>query len=506
MKRLSSATLAELPETLTRPGFVPAEHAAGIVHLGIGAFHRAHQAVYTDDVLAHSGGDWRIVGVSLRSQAVADQLNPQDGLYTVNVKDETGSAYRVVGAVERVMYAPRDPEAVIGLMADPRTRIVSLTVTEKGYCHDPASGALNFSHPAIVADLENPERPESALGYLVEALSRRRSTALQPFTVLCCDNLPGNGPLVRGLVLELAARRDETLAAWIAEEAAFPATMIDRIVPATTDADREAAAAALGFDDCGLVVTEPFTQWVIEDWFCNTRPSWEDAGAQIVSEVEPFELAKLRLLNGSHSTIAYLGYLGGYDYVHQAMRDPAYRELVRYLMRIEIAPTLTPPEGFDLDRYQQDLMNRFSNPALNHRTYQIAMDGSQKLPQRLLGTVRDRLSADKGFAGLALAVAAWIRYVRGVDEHGARIVVQDPLGEVLAALTRELESSPDVVVRQVLGFAEVFDNDLVEHESFVAEVTEAMHRLIKFGARETVNRFVHELAADGPGGRGDPSS
>ncbi len=493
MKRLTRQTLAGLPGDVARPAYDPAAHGAGIVHLGLGAFHRAHQAVYTDDVLAADGGNWRIVGVSLRGRAVADQLNPQDGLYAVNVKSANASDYRVIGAVDRVLYAPGDPGRVVRELVRPGVRIVTLTVTEKGYCHDPASGRLNKAHPAIRADAANPGAPQSAIGFLHAAIHARRESGIPPFTVVCCDNLPNNGPMLRRLVVEHAAQRDDGLAAWIDANVAFPATMIDRIVPATTAGDRDDAAAALRLADEGLVVTEPFTQWVIEDRFSAERPRWELAGAQLVGDVEPFELAKLRLLNGSHSTIAYLGYLAGYDFVHQAVADDDLRGLVRHMMRDEIAPTLTAPEALDLADYRARLLQRFENPALKHRTHQIAMDGSQKLPQRLLGTVRDRLRAGAPIDALALALAAWIRYVHGTDERGAGIVVEDPLAERLAALTADLPSTPEPALRRVLEVSEVFGEDLPAQPAFVDALSSALEELLAHGAAKAVGRCLQRL-------------
>ncbi len=496
MRRLSLRHVDGLPVAVRRPGFDPRQASVGIVHLGIGAFHRAHQAVYTDDTLALHGGDWRISGVSLRSDAVARQLNPQDGLYALQVRGETAAETRVIGAVADVLVAPSDPSAVVARMSEPSTKLVSLTVTEKGYCHDPATGRLNEAHPDVRADLDKPQTPVSALGYLVTAIERRRQRNVPPFTVLCCDNLPHNGSLLRSLVIEHAALRDDALSGWIAGNVAFPATMVDRIVPATTDADREAVAEALGVSDEGLVVTEPFTQWVIEDNFGGPRPRWEDAGAELVADVAPYELAKLRLLNGSHSSIAYLGYLAGHEYVHQAVADPALWRFIAYLMIREISPTLTAPAGFDLAAYQRDLLARFANPALNHRTWQIAMDGSQKLPQRLLGTVRERLAAGQGIDGICLAVAAWMRYVCGIDEQGAPVEVSDPLRDRFADLARNRMNDPRALVHAFLTVTEVFDADLPANPRFVDGVTAAMDRLLNVGAQETVGRFAAESQTD----------
>jgi fructuronate reductase len=490
LRRLSIATLDSLPPVVQRPAYDPRRHAIGIVHFGIGAFHRAHQAAYTEDVLGRVGGDWRIAGVSLRGSTVAEQLNPQDGLYAVNVRAADRSSYRVVAAVDRVLEARRSPAAVLAQLAAPGVKIVSLTVTEKGYCHDPASGALNAAHPEVREDLARPDEPTTALGYLVAALRGRRARGAAPFTVLCCDNLPHNGAMLRGLVLQLADLMDTQLRAWIEANVSFPSTMVDRITPPTTAADTAEAARALGVEDRGVVVTEPFSQWVIEDGFGTDRPRWETAGAAIVGDVAPYELAKLRLLNGSHSALAYLGYLAGHTYVHEAMNDSALARFVAGLMRAEIAPTLAPPAGFDLERYELDLLARFRNPALNHRTWQIAMDGSQKLPARLLGTVRDRLTASRPIAGLALAIAGWMRYVGGIDERGAAIDVRDPLHAELAAAARSSGGAPRDLAAALLRIKAIFGADLGRDAAFASAVTGALEELFARGARETLRRFV----------------
>ena len=494
-RRLSRATLATVADGVRRPAYDPRAHGVGIVHVGAGAFHRAHQAVYTDTVLAERGGDWRIAGVSLRGDAVAEQLNPQDGLFAVNARSAERSEYRVIASIDSVLPARRDVRAMLERLCAPATKIVSLTVTEKGYCHDPATGSLNLTHPDIVADRERPEAPVTAVAVLVAALRARRVRRVRPFTVLCCDNLPHNGSFVRGLAVEFAGLLDARLADWIGAEVAFPSTMVDRIVPPTTAADRDDAARALGVADHGVVVTEPFSQWVIEDRFGAERPSWEVAGAELVADVAPYELAKLRLLNGSHSALAYLGYLAGYARVHEAMRDDALAEFVAYLMRVEIAPTLATPPGFDLDRYQHELLARFRNPALDHRTWQIAMDGSQKLPPRLLGTVRDRLAAREPWPGLALAIAAWARYVCGVDERGDAIDVRDPLRDALAARARPHAGDARALVRALVGVTEIFGTDLRDRPEFTDGVADALREFLEHGALEAVRRFVAARAS-----------
>lgn len=497
MKRLDRHCLDAPPAGVAVPAYDRDAAGIGIVHLGVGAFHRAHQAVYTDDALARQGGDWAILGVSLRNRAVRDSLAPQDALYSVLTRGPGGDRARIVGALKEVVFAPDDPVHLCARMADPAVRIVTLTVTEKGYCHDPATCRLRADDPGIARDLADPERPETAIGYLVAALAMRKAAGVAPFTVLCCDNLPQNGKVVRGIVLDFAARLDRSLATWIAEEVPFPCTMVDRIVPATTDADRDAVAALIGCRDDAAVVTEPFRQWVIEDDFVCGRPAWEQVGAEMVTDVAPYEEMKLRLLNGSHSMLAYLGYLAGFDYISEAVAQPSFRRLIVDFMDDEVSPTLDLPPGVDLAAYKSALVERFANPALRHRTWQIAMDGSQKLPQRFLNTVRDRLAAGASIDRLALGVAGWMRYAAGIDEKGQEIDVRDPLADRLRQAGKMAGQEPAGLVDAMLGVREVFAADLPSSPSFRTGVTDAMTSLVAHGARRTIDTYsqresVHE--------------
>jgi len=491
MMRLNNTALGRLPGDICRPAYDRTKLTTGIVHLGIGNFHRAHQAVMTDDALSLQDAElgWGITGISLRSPAMRDALAPQDGLYSLIQRDGSGASIRIVGSVRKVLVGPEGPETVLRAMAQPGVRIVSLTVTEKGYCHDPATGALDETHPMIVADLQTPERPVGVIGTLVEALKRRRKADLPPFTVLSCDNLPNNGDTVRGLVRRFAELRDPGLGRWIADVVAFPNSMVDRIVPATTDAERAEVATVLGMEDAWPVATEPFCQWVIEDNFTAGRPAWDRVGAQLVGDVAPFEVMKLRLLNGSHSTLAYLGVLAGHETVADAMADPSFDRLIRKLMAAELAPTVPPPPNTDMAAYQQALCQRFTNTALHHKTRQIAIDGSQKLPQRLLAAARDRLAKRQPLPLIALGVAGWCRYVGGVDEHGRRIDVDDPLADRLRAASA-ISSVPSEKVSAILQIAEVFGTDLTASQPFVSAVTEAYKSLVAVGSQATVTSWA----------------
>jgi fructuronate reductase len=485
MRRLSALTLGDLPAEVARPRYERAATTAGIVHLGVGAFQRAHQAMYTEAALAAGDSRWGVIGASLRSPTVRDALKAQDWLYTVAVRGAEGERLQVIGALKEVLVAPEDPEALPRAMCDPAVAIVTLTVTEKGYCHDPATAALDEAHPDIVHDLAAPNEPRSVPGFIVEALRRRREAKISAFTVLCCDNLPHNGRTVAGIVTRFAALRDPHLAHYIRNEVAFPSTMVDRITPATTDDDRRAISQCLGVEDATPVVTEPFSQWVIEDRFPLGRPDWALAGAEFVTDVAPYETMKLRLLNGSHSTLAYLGYLGGYETVADTMRDANYRRLAEGVMG-DAATTLTMPPGADVAAYKRALMERYANPALRHRTWQICMDGSQKLPQRLLGSIRDRLAAGAPIDRLVLGVAGWMRYVTGIDEQGKPIDVRDPLASRLKALADEAGLAAERLAPALLGVQEVFGPELGDDPRFRGAITRALALIIARGARGAV--------------------
>ncbi|PBB81833.1 mannitol dehydrogenase [Mesorhizobium sp. WSM3879] len=420
--RLSNASIAQLPGAIAIPRYDRGAVTPGIVHLGLGAFHRAHQAAYVDAVLADGDTGWGIIGVSLRSPDTRDALSPQDGLYTLAVRESAGKQLQIIGSIVSLLVAPEDPDAVLTALTDPRTRIVTLTITEKAYLRA-ADGSLDETHPDIVHDLGNPGSPRTAHGFLAEALARRRAAATPPFTVLCCDNLPANGATLHKLLLEFAKLRDlrlarqgdaglarqgdTELARHVAGEVAFPSSMVDRIVPATTDADRARIAGELGLEDAWPVMTEPFRQWVIEDRFPTGRPAWEKFGVTMVEDVGPFEDMKLRLLNGAHSGIAYLGLLSGHATVDRAFADPSIRRFVDALWA-EAVPTLPQDAGLDTAAYTAELAQRFSNTALAHRTAQIANDGSQKLPQRIIASAIECLEAGTEFVHLTLVVAAWI--------------------------------------------------------------------------------------------------
>lgn len=467
-------------ERLTRSRPAP---PVGIVHLGLGAFFRAHGALYVAEAMAASGGDWGIAGVSLRSPAIRDALAPQGGAYTLLELGPEGETARVIEAVAELLVAPEDPEAVLARLADPAVRIVTLTVTEKGYCHSPATGRLDPSHPDILHDLANP-LPRSAPGFLVRALARRREAGQRPFTALTCDNLPSNGRLLRAIVLDLARALDPVLADWIAAEARFPSTMVDRIVPATTETDIARVARITGRQDAAPVLHEPFRQWVVEDDFVDAaRPDLGAVGVELVTDVAAHEHMKLRMLNGTHSPLAYLGYLAGHETIADTVADPVFAAYVRRLWSREIIPTVEPPPEVDLADYAERLFDRYRNPAIRHRTWQIAMDGSQKLPQRLLGTIAGAFDDGRAVPCLALAVAGWMRYVGGTDERGQPIDVRDPLAARLRALS-DGAADAEARVAALLAVREVFPEPLAAR--LLRPVTAAYRRIEAAGARGAV--------------------
>lgn len=477
----------------TLPGYDRTKLVPRIVHLGFGAFHRAHQSVYADILAAEHGSDWGYCEVNLigGEQQIAS-LKQQDNLYTVAEMSADAWTARVVGVAKRALHAGVDGlESVLAAMCEPQVAIVSLTITEKGYCHSPATGKLMPDHPLIAADLQNPQQPKSAVGVIVEALARRKAAGLNAFSVMSCDNMPENGHVTRNVVCAYARAVDAELAAWIESHVTFPSTMVDRIVPAVTEETLEKIAHLTGVRDPAGVACEPFRQWVIEDNFVAGRPDWEKAGAELVADVVPFEEMKLRMLNGSHSFLAYLGYLAGYQHINECMDDTNYRRAARALMLQEQAPTLKV-KGVDLEDYADRLIARYSNPALRHRTWQIAMDGSQKLPQRMLDSVRWHLVHQSDFPLLALGIAGWMRYVGGVDEQGQGIEVSDPLLPVIQAAVNGSEEG-EARVRALLAIGAIFGDELPKEPTFVNQVQKAYRMLLEKGAKATVAAYAAAL-------------
>ncbi|HET9511590.1 MAG TPA: mannitol dehydrogenase family protein [Sphingomonas sp.] len=457
MTHLSDATLSQLPAGVVRPAYDRSAVTSGVVHIGPGAFHRAHQAAAFDTLLHHDHR-WGITGISLNSTGVADALNPQDGLYTLALLDEQVS-YRVIGSVGRVLTAA-DSGAVLAALAGDDTRIISLTVTEKGYCLA-GDGTLDFAHAGIARDLAG-GTPTTAIGWIVAGLARRRRQGLPGVTVLSCDNLAANGRKLGAAVRAFAQVVDPDTARWIEDHVRFPNAMVDSITPASDDTLRARVADAIGMQDAWPIQREAFTQWVIEDDFAGTRPDLDRAGVTFTSDVHGYEAAKLRLLNGPHSTLAYLGLGLGHDSVAAAMADPKLAAFIARLMRQDIAPSLTPPAGLDVETYIAAILKRFANPAIEHKLSQIAWDGSQKLPYRILDTIRDALADGRPVDRLAVPIAAWLRFVERAADTGERIT--DPIAD------RLLTAGGDW--RQILAMAEIF-GDLPSDPRFLTAVERA---------------------------------
>ena len=468
MQFLSEANLAQVPREVKRPAYDRRAVDIGIVHFGPGAFHRVHQAWFVDTLLA-SDPRWGICEVSLRSTDVRDALVPQDGLYTLASLDEATS-YRVIGALKQTLVAPENSQNVLQQLCAPHTRVVTMTVTEKGYCLGP-DGNLDLAHADIGRDLRQPNAPVSLIGYLVEALRRRRDSGVGPLTIISCDNLVDNGTRLGRAVQQLAQATDADLARWIEEKVAFPRTMVDSITPATTDELRERVAKVLGMTDRWPVQREEFVQWVLEDRCAGDTPDWASAGVIVTDDVGAYDRAKLRLLNGAHSSLAYLGLLAGHETVAAAMEDADLAAFVGTMMTRDILPTLQAPRGLNLNDYIQAILKRFRNPAIRHALAQIAWDGSQKLPFRLLGTIQDNLQAGRPIDRLCVPIAAWMHFVRRKAADGEQVV--DPLAKRLFDIGKSCQNRATADLPLFLELEQVFPPALIGNDTFASGLARA---------------------------------
>jgi fructuronate reductase len=479
---LGLSTLGRVPEA-SRPRITPGEAGAGIVHLGVGAFFRAHQAVYTEDAMAAAGGDWGIIGVAPRSTAVIDQLRQQDALYSVTTLGAEGRSTRVIGTLSGLRHAASDPAAVVTLIADPAIRIVTLTVTEKAYRLDPATGRLLLDDD-LRGDLETDREPRTVPGLLIRGLAARRRAGGGPIALVSCDNLPSNGHRLHGLIDYLATATG--MADWVRDNVTFPGTMVDRIVPATTAETLAIAAAELGVRDEAGVHGEPFSQWVIEDNFPAGRPAWDLAGAVMTGDPRPWELLKLRTLNGVHSAIAYLGAVAGYETIFEALTMPGLATAMRRYIAEDVAPSFEPPPGIGTVAYGEEVLHRFANPAIGHRTVQVAMDGSQKLPQRMLHTLLDRRRAGGTPRWGALVVAAWMRFVRGTSDDGQPLPLNDPLADRIRQRLAAAEPTPAGTVDALLGIDTIFAPELAGDETVRQLIIDWLTDLDRYGVKATL--------------------
>lgn len=467
--RLTPKLIGQLPNSIAHPTYNPATVTSGVVHLGLGNFHRAHQAACFDRAISRGDARWGVIGASLRSADVYNRMAPQSCLYTLTETDSGGAATRLMAAIRNVIVAPENPVELIAALADPDVHIVTLTLTEKGYGRGIGSAA----------------------DFILSGLCERRARGLQPFTTISCDNLPENGRVIESAVLALAAERAPDLRDWIAANATFPNSMVDRIVPATTPDDIAALAAQTGFEDQAMVKTEAYSQWVIEDRFCAARPDFAELGVDLVADVAPWEAAKLRLLNGAHSALAYLGALAGHEFVHQAIAAPEYRALINRLWD-ETMVTLAPTAELKVADYRARLLDRFSNVALQHRTMQIAMDGSQKLPQRLVAPLRERLQCGLKSPALVLTIAGWMRWQIGRAENGDRIIIDDPMANKISSILNGLQAPKDIV-QALLKIEQIFGSDMAAHPTLPEELASELINLLKNGAAATVAGLVSTL-------------
>ncbi|MBB3231758.1 mannitol dehydrogenase family protein [Halomonas stenophila] len=495
MTRLNTDNLGRLAPAVAVPAYDRGAVSAGIVHFGVGGFHRAHQAMYLDDLMNRGQAlDWGIVGVGVMpgDRRMQEALAAQDHLYTLVVKHPDGEvAPRVIGSIIDYRYALDDPEAVIETMADPAIRIVSLTVTEGGYNFHPVSGEFDLGNADVRHDLANLAAPRTTFGLITEALSRRRERGLAPFTVMSCDNIQGNGEVAHRMFTAFARAREAGLAAWIEAEVPFPNSMVDRITPVTMAADIEELATRFALEDAWPVVCEPFTQWVLEDRFAAGRPAFEDVGVQVVDDVEPFELMKLRLLNASHQALCYFGYLAGYRYAHEVCQDPLFVDFLLDYMAREATPTLAPLPGIDLDDYRHTLIQRFANPEIKDTLARLCAESSDRIPKWLLPVIREQLARGGEMHRAAAVVASWARYAEGRDEQGEPIEVVDRLGDELMAIAAHHHETPTAFIdnRELFGH-------LVDDERFRQAYLAALASLHEHGARATLKALATTRGGD----------
>ncbi|MFO1209487.1 MAG: mannitol dehydrogenase family protein [Amaricoccus sp.] len=476
---LGPALLDRLPPDVARPDYDRAALRPGMAHVGVGAFHRCHQAEFTDDLLAAEFGRWGVVGINVRPPRLGGTLGAQGGLYTRLRRSGQTAEARVVGSIVRVVDSQDDPGPALAVLASPDIDVVTMTVTEKSYCHRPADGLLDWERPEIVADLARPERPASLPGLLVRALELRMQAGAGPVTLMSCDNVPANGAILGDVVRALAERRGPALARWIETNAAFPSAMVDRISPATTPADLATVADTWGYRDAAVAVCEPFRQWVIEDRFAARRPPWDLAGASFVADVTPFEQLKMRVLNAAQSTLAHLGVLAGHEFTSDSVADPLLAAFVRRMLSTESLPTLPPVPGIDPAAYLDQSLARLHNRAIRHRNQQIATDGSQKIVQRLLNPARERLARGEPAPLLAVAVAGWMAYlIRTAPRFGRLWTADDPQAAAVAGIAERIGDDPAALVAAILGIDAIFAPGLAANAGFRGDLTAALSGLL----------------------------
>ncbi|MBZ9741992.1 MULTISPECIES: mannitol dehydrogenase family protein [unclassified Mesorhizobium] len=493
IETLGPGLLERLPAAVQKPTYDRASLSPGMAHLGVGAFHRCHQAEYTDDLLSLKFDRWGIVGINIRPPALAGTLGRQSGLYTRLIRDNDHVEARVIGSIVKVVDSMESPDPALAVLASPDIDLVTMTVTEKGYCHIPSTGALDLDHPDIVHDLANPQAPRSLPGILARTLELRRSTHGRKLTLLSCDNIPANGVILENVVRTFAEMRGDGLADWIAANAAFPSAMVDRIAPAVTRQDLDSVEQRYGYRDGAVAVGEPFRQWVIERNFSGRVPRWDLAGATFVDDVTPFEHLKMRVLNGAQTTLATLGVLAGLEHTSDAIADPLLSVFVRRMLVEETLPTLTPVPGVEPHAYIEQSLGRLKNTAIRHRNHQIATDGSQKIVQRLLNPIRDRLKQGAGIGLLSVPVAGWMAYlILASARFGKRWTVSDPYAGKVAAITDATGRDAPMLASRILAIDTIFDPRLAADETFREAVTSALGELLSGDPMAAVRRSLQQ--------------
>lgn len=485
--KVNTANLDSLSARVVVPTYDRATLKSGIVHMSVGGFHRSHQAVYTDNLLNLMPSDWMISGVGLLDNDTPNvqALQSQDCLYTVLTRSQQEDTAHIVGSMKDILHAPSNPGAVFAKLSSEDVKILSLTVTEKGYCYD-KNRDLDETNPAVQHDLQNPDAPKTMLGYAVGALRHRMKNNMPAFTIMSCDNLPGNGHITRHILTSFARLSDPALARWIEDNVSFPNAMVDRITPVTTDAVRQVLIEKFGIDDAWPVVCEDYIQWVLEDDFRYGRPAYEEVGAQLVKDVEPYEKMKVRLLNGSHSALSYLSYLCGYRDVDLAMADPLISRFVRSYMDHDITPSVPNVPGIDLDTYKDTLVRRFANPAVRDQILRLAEDGSQKIKNAIVPCIEHQLETGGSIKFAALALAGWFRFLNGSDEQMNAIPVKDPLAEQLSARAKIEPRNPD----QLLAMKDIFGPQVSTSPLVRQEIAAALDSLYTKGAKATLESYL----------------
>ena len=479
--KLNSAALPQFDNEVRKPSYHRDHDTHGIVHIGVGGFHRAHQAVYTERLLQQGAKDWMICGVGLREgdKTMQSVLSEQDYLYTLMELDHLKkTAVSVIGAITNFLYAPEEPEAVLQKLSDPNVRIVSLTITEGGYNVDDNTGEFDLNNPDIVYDLQNQHQPRTVFGYLTEALSRRNKAGIKPFTIMSCDNLPHNGNVAKGAFLAFAEKKDPDLAEWMSQNVSFPNSMVDRITPMTTPVQIAWLKKTYGVDDQWPVICEPFTQWVLEDNFCNGRPEWENVGVQFTNDVAPYEGMKIGLLNASHSAMAYLGYMAHFRYTHEVMGDPDFSQLLREFMDFDVTPVIGDIPGVDIEVYKDTLIQRFSNMQMGDQLARLCMDGSSKIPKFLIPTILQLIENKRPLTRVALIIASWAFYLRQQELND----IQDPLAEKLKRSVSENEE----ITNNFLGLKDIFPAELINSTAFTEAFENALSELETGGVMTTL--------------------